>query len=246
MRLRLAFASVLFALTPWALFAEASPQHERVAASFLLALGRVPAPDEAAHWLQLGEQPIAWLIARHRERLQNDPAGQRAVATKAQQDAFGRLDEHELASSAVSPATYTELMQRHLRRLAEQPADYDRVIRRAYQWVVRREAYDPELAYWKKHDTLSYAMLVGCIDDWARRNQPGLMVTAGIATVSMNCEFLATVKLSPAIAQEARKAAGLAAPGEEELALAFGRNLVAPGGAGIVTGGRVAFAAVGR
>lgn len=247
--MRLAFAltlAVIACSSSAILLAQSSEQPERIAASFLLALGRAPSAEELAHWAQQGDVSIAQLIARHRERLQADPAVQRAVATKAERDAFGRVSPESEVDAAQPPATYTELVQQHLRRLAERPAEYEQVIRRAYQTVVRRDAYDLEFAYWQKHDTLSYTLLVGCVEDWARRNQPGLMVTAGTPTVSINSEYLATIRLSPAIAQEAREAAGWVTATEGGFSPAFGRNLIAPGGAKLVTGGRIAFAAAGR
>lgn len=55
-------------------------------------------------------------------------------------------------------------------------------------------------------------LLVGCIEDWARRNQPGLMLTAGTTAASVSCVYLRTRRLSPAVAEEAREAAGLEPP----------------------------------
>lgn len=247
MRFTLGLALTLLS-SPAILLAESVPPSQRTAAAYLLALGRAPAPGELAADRGERDAPIAQQVETLRNMLRTDAAAQRAVAAKAWRDAFGpqRPDAHGLGGPSVSGVTYSELMRRHLEQLAAQPTEYERVIHRAYQMVVRREAYDLELVYWKKYDTLSYALLVGCIEDWARRNQPGLMVTAGTPTVSINSEFLTTARLSPAVAQEAREAVGLVAEEDAASALASGRNLVAPGGAGLVTGGRMVFAAAGR
>ncbi|HEY0943788.1 MAG TPA: hypothetical protein VGD81_00915 [Opitutaceae bacterium] len=228
-------------------FAEPAGQRERIAASFLLALGRPPSADEIGEWAKQEPVSVVDLIARHREQLHGDAAARRAAALRAAADALGRAPtEQEIVAASSAGATYTELMQRHVQRLRGQPSEYEQVIRGAYLLLVRRDAYPEEIEYWKQRETHSYALLVGCLDDWARRNQPGLMVTTGTPTVSVNCAFLNTVRLSPAIATEARAAAGLEPSGDAALASAAGHNLVAAGADGIVTGGRIHFVAAGR
>jgi len=71
------------------------------------------------------------------------------------------------------------------------------------------------------------------------------MVTTGTPTVSVNSEFLTTVRLSPTVAAEARAAAGLDSAGNAPDASAFGRNLVAAGAGELITGGRIHFVAAG-
>jgi hypothetical protein len=71
------------------------------------------------------------------------------------------------------------------------------------------------------------------------------MVTGGTATVSANCSYLTTVRLSPMIAAEVRAAAALDPSGSAAPDSASGHNLVAAGAAGIVTGGHVHFVAAG-
>ena len=218
-------------------------QQERVAASFLLALGRTPTATEAAQWSGV-EASVADLIAKHRQLLTADAAVKRAVVAKAFADSFGRAATAEeiTAEAAVANATYTELMQRHVQWLAANPEAYPKILNRVYQLVIRRDVYPEEIDYWKKKDTQSFAVLVGCVDNWGRRNQPGLMVTAGPAAVSINCVFLSTVRLSPAVAAEARVAAGLAAVTDATA----GTNLLAAGAEKIVTDGRMHFAAALR
>ena len=226
------------------LSAEAAPapsaeQTQRIAAAYVLAFGRAPSAAELAQWSEQGPLSIADLIARHRERLASDPAARRAAVIKAGQDALGRTPaEDEIARWSEGAHTYSELMQRHLAWLAGHPADYAAIIRRAYQFLLRRNPYPSEVDYWKSRATLSYALLVACLENWDRRNQPGLMETSGEATVSVNSVFLITIPLSPAVAAEARAAAGLsAAPA--------GYNLVAPRADAVVTSGGMFFAAAG-
>jgi hypothetical protein len=188
---------------------------------------------------------VGEIISQLTAQIESDPATRRAVIAQATHDALGRAptDDEVRAASARKPAdTYTALVQRHLRALRDNPGEYAKVIQRAYPHVIQREVYPEEIEYWTKHGTLPYALLVGCIENWARRNQPGLMVTAGTPTISINSEFLATVRLSPAVAAEARAAIGLAPAAD---ASGDGHHLVAAGADSIVSAGRVHFAAAG-
>jgi hypothetical protein len=198
--MRLHFTSlalaVTFALSSLTAFAQSSAQTERVATSFVLALGRVPTAAEIVDAEKLGHLSISELVAKHRQHLQSDPALKRATVIKAWKDAFGREpSESEIADSTSGNATYTELMQRHIQYLKKDPAEYEKVMERAYRLVIRRGVYPGEIEYWKKRETLSYALLVGCVEDWGRRNAPGLMETAGTPTVSVNSNYLETVRL---------------------------------------------------
>ena len=209
---------------------------QRIEASYLLGLGRAPTASESAEAHRANSSAdITTLLARHRQDLAADTSARSAVNTKARVDALGTRE-----GSKSTTGTYAELMAAHLEQLQNDADAYEDVIRRAYWLVINRDAYDEELAYWRNHpDTLPFALLVGCIEDWARRNQPGLMVTAGKPTISINCEFLGTVRLSPTVAAEARAAIGLSPAGDDA------HHLIAPGGAHIATGGRMHFAAVG-
>jgi hypothetical protein len=61
----------------------------------------------------------------------------------------------------------------------------------------------------------------------------------------VNSAYLATVRLSPAVAAEARAAAGLVPTGDAALASATGRNLVAPGADRVASVGGIHFIAAG-
>ncbi len=87
----------------------------------------------------------------------------------------------------------------------------------------------------------SFALLAACIDDWARRNQPGLTVTSGPAAVNVNSPYLATVRLSPALAAELRAASGFQRPAKP----ALGYHVVAPGAEAVESVGGIHFAAAG-
>jgi hypothetical protein len=234
-----------FVLFPAAVRAQSGVQEERIAASFVLALGRSPAPAETEQWAKDGSRSVADLMARHRHQLQSDPVAAQAVIVKAIRDAFGREPSDAEIKDRTGNAIYTELMQRHIRWLGEHAAEYEQIMNRAYQLLLRRDAYSVEIEYWKHQPALSFALLVACIDDWARRNRPGLTATTGVVAVSVNSEYLDAVRLSPAVAGEARAAAGLDPIDDPTLALAGGRTVVAPGADHIVSVGGIHFAAAG-
>ena len=228
-----------------AVLAQSPVQEERIAASFVLALGRTPTPDEIQRWSTGDAPPLADYIARHRRQLSGDRAAEQAVIVKASQDALGRAPTDDEARSLSGVGIYADLMQRHLRWLAAHPADYEQTMHRAYRFLLKRDAYSVEIEYWSRQPVLSFALIVGCVEDWARRNQPGLMATTGIASVSINSRYLATVRLSPGVAAEARAAAGLAKEADPALALALGRTVVAPGAEQVASVGGIAFVAAG-
>jgi len=243
--------------TPWLLLAALSlssaiaaaptgPEEERIGAAFVLALGRAPSASEIDQWAKQGRLSVAELVAHHRQQLRSDANAERAVVDKACADAFGREPTaDEIAAGSGGDRTYTELMTQHVQWLGEHPAEYRLVLERAYRTVLRRPAFAEELAYWNAQPALSYALLAGCIENWARRNAPGLMATTGTATVSVNSAYLAAVRLSPAIAAEARAAAGLFPAGDADRAAAVGRNLLAAGAGGVVSNGGIHFVAAG-
>lgn len=224
--------------------AQSTDQEERIAASFVLALGRTPTAAETGQWSPKGKLAVAELVG------QLQPLGDeatRAVAVKACHDAFGREPSgDELRNWAAGSPNYTGLMKQHIQRLTEQPKEYALVIERAYQLVMRRPAYTEEFDYWKRRPPLSVVLLNACIENWARRNAPGLMTTSGVATISVNSNWLTTVRLSPWIAAEARAAAGLLPSGDADLAAETGRNVIAAGGGAVVSAGRIHFLAAGR
>lgn len=219
-------------------------QRERIAASFVLALGRIPSPKEMEDAVNAPPK-VAELLARHREHLRRNGDARAAVAAKAMLDAFGPGATVPTGASADHAAIYTERLAGHVEWLAAHPAEYDATIHRAYRLVLERNAYDVELDYWRRQPALPFALLAACIDDWARRNQPGLTATTGVAAVSVNSPYLETVRLSPAVAAEARAAAGLPPADDRALGATPDRHVVAAKAARLVSVGGIHFVAAG-
>ncbi len=226
-------------------FAQSDVKEERINAAFLLALGRPPVPAELSQWKARAPGDVASVVAALDRTL--DVATSREVAIRAAADAFGREPSSaELAKAVDARADYTGLMKAHLQTLTADRAAFAQVLRGAYQLVLGRDPYEIETKYWQDKPVLSFVMLAGCLENWARRNQPGLMVTAGTPTVSANCRWLRTVALSRAVAAEARAASGLLPDGNPDLAAAIGRNVIAVGGGAVASNGGIAFVAAGR
>jgi hypothetical protein len=238
--LTVAAAALVAACAP----AHAQPAYEgRIAASFVLARGRTPAAAEIAAWSTPATTVFSDLLARHRKQLDEDEAERRIVAAKASLDAFGVERGPSLADGPAAAGTYLEMMRQHLRWLSAHADEYTSVVQRAYRRVLRRDAFAPELEYWARRPALSFALLAACIDDWARRNQPGLTVTSGPAAVNVNSGYLAAVRLSPAEAAEVRAAAGFARL--RSSAAALRRHVIAPSAEEVASVGGIHFAAAG-
>jgi hypothetical protein len=217
---------------------------QRIEASFLLAQGRFPTAAEVSEWsADVGSATVNDLVEKHRKLLQQDPAAQRAVVAKAFEDAFGRVPDADELARSEPVLTYVEQVKAHIAELRQRPDEYRAVLDRAYQRVIRRGVYDEEIAYWNNFDVLAYSTVVGCVDNWGRRNQPGLMVTAGTPTISHNSVYLSTVTVSPKVAEEARAAAGLRTANTDYFSYASGRTVIAPGADKVVANGGVHFVA---
>jgi hypothetical protein len=215
---------------------------DRVVVSFLLARGRVPNALEARQWTPQGPVVLADLMARHRRELQDDLGARQEVSAKAAIDALG-VGTGDSRAGAAAGGAYVDVVGEHLRRLAAQQEEYVRVVRRAYRLVLGRDVYPSEIEYWTAKPVLPFALLAACIDDWGRRNQPGLTVTSGVPSASVNSGYLATVRLTAAVAAEARGVAGMDRPSSADTAAM--RHVVAPGAGPVASVGGIHFAAAG-
>jgi len=221
---------VLALIGPAALAEPATEPRERVVVAHLLAYGRVPVSEDSS------TDSLDAQLARHRANLAANQTARDEVAKAAWRDAFGRdADASELRTETTTALLYHERMKIHSARLENDSAEYTTVINRAYRQVVHRDSHAEELTYWRLRSAHSFVALVACIEDWARRNQPGLMVTSGEPTVPARSRFVEIVPLSPAVAAEVR--ASLRLPEEA--------RVLACGAPGVSTPGKMHLALVG-
>jgi hypothetical protein len=247
MKIRLAplLGLAVLAVTPAPLRGQPAEAAERLAAACALALGRLPTAEEMRPAAEAATAPVAGLLAQHRARLRTDAAARRAMLVRAAEDALGRApSESELAGWTHDDRLYFEWVEQHRQWLAEHADAYQQVLARAYARVLQRAPYPVEFDYWKKYHALPFVLLVGCVENWARRNAPGLMATTGTPTIAVTSDLLATLRLSPAAADEVRTAIGLAAT-DAAPRTAAGRHVIAPGAEEIVSVGHVHFVVVG-
>lgn len=212
-------------LVPCLPAAESSPEIE---AALAVGLG-TPA---AAVTFESGAS-FEQAIATVQEYVADSPAEQAAVAQRAAVFVYGVPGG--IGAENEPSDLFAEQVAAQLATLTGDSEAYEQVLQRAYRHVVGRDVYAEEIAYWGNYPTLPYALLVGCIEDWARRNQPGLMNTAGTPTVSVNCDLLATTRLSPALAK--RVATWLDLPDATPV--------LAPGGAELASSGGIRFLVTG-
>lgn len=218
-------------------------QAERISASTMIAFGRPAGAAELADATFAGKS-LGELVAVHRARLQRDPALQRQVDERAWRDAHGPDAEGRPADRGAG-VTYVDRLAEDLAALGANPAEYRRVIDRAYVMVIGRALYPEELEYWKPYGTLPFVVLVGAIENWAVRNQPGLMVTNGTPSISVVSRFLVTQCLSPAVANEARELLGLRVWTDVARQHNPGRNIVSRAAADLDSVGGVHFLLAG-
>lgn len=222
----------------------------RLEASFLVARGRMPTESERAAWSGRAEgSSFGELLERHREAIEEDPEEQKGVRARAWRDAFGIVPEslREERSNGRAGKNYREQLQGHLERMRADAETYEAVIHRAYRRVLRRDAYAEELTYWENYDVIPFHLLAASVENWAWRNQPGLMSTAGVPTVTVNSDYLRTQRVAPRVADQIRVALGEERTGPpEENPAAFGRNVIAIGAEGLLSTGRIHFVAAGN
>jgi hypothetical protein len=230
-------------LSATALHAADGLQAERISAAYVLAAGQLPTSDEIAE--EKSDESVSELVTRLSQSPAGSPANRANVARQAYVDCFGV--EPSADDLAHASGNYTAQLNQHLQHLAAHRGEYAKVVERAYQRVIRRDPYAEEITYWNRYDVASYALLSAAIENWARRNQPGLMVTSGEPTVSVNSLYLAAVRLSPVVADEVATALGAPRTRDDsDRVRASARTVLSPGGAQLISNGGIAFVAAGR
>lgn len=216
---------------------------DRAEAACWLGLGRAMTEDERSALTGSAGATTGELLERYRAQLRGDEAARRVVAVRACWDAFGRAPAAAETENGSGGLLYAERLAELAGGLAAQPREYQAVLERAYCAALGRPPFPEELDYWRGREPLAYLLVLGCLENWARRNAPGLTVTSGVPAIAVTSDRLATRRLSPALADEVRRA--LTWP-VDELARARGANVLVPGAATIVSVGGVHFLALGR
>lgn len=234
--------AVVFLLPVFA-FAQDARQlkRERIQTSYMLAFGRAPQEGEITYWQSRNDaNTIEQMVKLHKDYFKTNRSANNEVISKAYLDALGRTpSQGELDYWAQGSNSYVELMKNHIGWLSGNPAEYEKVIKRSYQLVLNRQPDAGEISYWKGQGVFSYALLVGCHEDWKRRNNnnTGAKKTSGSSQIPASPTYVTLIPVSAQIATEARSFAGLVAAGGGNLVAAGGGNLVAAGGGNLVAAG---------
>lgn len=236
------WAALAIVITEASLHAACAAEADRGTAAGLVAYGRCPTIEERSTWDSRDASTLTAMLDAARRKLRDDATERRATFARAYRDVFGTV-----ASVAEVEAALARLYSEHtsvlLAALADRPDEYRRVIERAYRMALGRAPFAEEYGYWAEFRPLPYGLLVGCVENWARRNAPGLMATTGVPTIGADAAQPAVFRLAPALAAEVRLALGQPLT---PLDLAAGRTVIAPGGESIVSVGGVHLLVVGE
>jgi len=216
-------------------------RRERIQSSYMLALGRAPSESEITYWQGRADaKTISDFVANHKTYIGQDAGTRRAVIIKAYNDALGRNPTAaEIDYWSKYNQTYVELMKAHVQWLAGNPAEYEKVISRSYQFELGRQPAAAEIAYWKTQGVLSYLILVGCHEDWKRRNNNNGSApkTSGASTIASGSSLVIQVPISATVAQEAHVLSGLLSTNGGNVIAAGGGNVIAAGGGNVIAAG---------
>ncbi len=226
---------------PLLALAQSAPQlqRERIIASYIMALARMPSETEISYWKEKKEsQSINSLISMHRKALVEHPQEHEEIIVRSYIDAMGRYpSKTEIRAWSDRSYTYSELMKNHLTWLSGRPQEYDRTIRASYQFVLNREPSVDELLYWKRQGVISYLVMISCHED-SKRNQATARGVFKAGNFSTNSSYITNFAVSKEIASEARISAGL-------ITVNAG-NVLIPGAGGVVAAGVSSLVAAGN
>lgn len=214
---------------------------DRAMAAELVAYGRCATLEERSTWGARDGRALPEMFDAARRKLRDDATERRATFARAYSDVFGAAAS-EAEVDAASARFYSEHTSVLLAALTARPDEYRRVIERAYEAALGRAPFAEEYGYWAEFRPLPYVLLVGCVENWARRNAPGLMATTGVPTIGADAAQPAVFRLAPALAAEVRRVLGQPLA---SLDLAAGRTVIGTGAEAIVSVGGVHVLVVG-
>ncbi len=232
---KIKWAGMLLAvIMPLALLAQESK--ERVQASYLLAMGRLPSPGEITYWQGQGNLSVQQMVDRHKTYIGQDAGTRRAVIIKSYVDGLGyNPSEDEIKYHNQYPRTYTEMVNAHMQYIAANRSQREAVIKRSYRGALRREASASEVTHWMNQAVISYTYLMALHEDWVRRGGNG---TNSSTSVSTSSPVLAVATVSGTVLAEAKATvASLTSNSGGAMVAAGGGNMVAAGGGNMVAAG---------
>lgn len=210
---------------------------ERIQASYLVALGRVPNSGEIAYWRGQGNLSVQQLIDRHKKYIGEDRGTRESIIRKSYVDVLGyNPSPDEVKYHSQFNRTYAQMVNEHIEYAKRYGHIHDNIIKNSYQLAFRRQPNDGELRYWKQFGVISYSYLVSMHEEYKKANNyPSNRVLPMNSSVSF-------APVSASVLSETRFAFGelvghMVAAGGGNMVAAGGGNMVAAGGGNMVAAG---------
>lgn len=187
-------------------FAQLSAEEkiQRIKASYAIVSGREPLAGEVEHWKKQVDLTVQQLVDYHLQYSAKEQSFKRDIITRSYNHALGRPPiEDEIKYWSQGNNTYNTLMKNHINWLKANPAEYEKVIIRSYDKVfgaANTPTRAAEVAWWKKQNVYSYAVLVQCHNDYIARNKKGGATTISTAVSSI----MNAIPLNNMVAREVR------------------------------------------
>lgn len=164
-KITLSILAILAILLTAPQLAGAQLKQERIKASYLVAIGRLPNDAELNWWSQQGDYTLSQLVEAHRVYMNKTNKGSKAGPIELSYFlAFGRKP----SAGAGSETEYWtgrnevawEMVLRHIDYINQNKHIYDGVINNAYQAIFSKPPSSTELNKWKALPVKSFGELV--------------------------------------------------------------------------------------
>lgn len=142
--------------------ASAQIKQERIKASYLLAIGRLPTDAELTWWGQQNDYTVAQLVEAHRTYMNTTNKNSKADPIKQTYNiVFGRDPQPaEIEYWKGRNETCWEMIPQHVNYLNQNKFLYDDVINRAYNLMFNKAPNAAQLNRWKGEQIRSYAEIL--------------------------------------------------------------------------------------
>ena len=215
-------------------FTATAQNNERIQASYIVALGRLPNSGELSYWNSRGNLSVADMVKMHTDYIKIDAGTRRSVIVKSYIDALGYTpSEGEINYHSSFNKNYTDMVNSHIKYAVQNSSEHDKIIKRSYMKAFNRLPNNGELAYWKKFGVISYSYLVSMHEEYKRTNN-----SQGNGRLSVSSPSLSAVMVSASVLADTKLVvSGIVAAGGGNMVAAGGGNMVAAGGGNMVAAG---------
>ena len=159
---KIAFILFAFVCFSGPFMATAQLKKERIQASYLLAIGRLPKDAELTWWSQQNDYTVAQLVEAHRTYMNTTNKASKADPIKQTYNiVFGRDPQPaEIEYWKGRNETCWEMVPQHVNYLNQNKFLYDDVIKRAFNLMFAKAPDAAQLSLWKAQPIRSYAEII--------------------------------------------------------------------------------------